>query len=75
MLSHLEAVEVIVCLNGLRSHIVDGATTNVPLNACLLGLNPVGYAKVNQFEPSTNAHKVLWLQVIVDHTFIVDYLK
>lgn len=72
--SYLEAIKDIIGFNGFWSHVIDGATANISLNACLLCLNSVGNAKVNEFEPGPYAHKVLWLQVIVDNALIVDHL-
>ena len=61
--------------DGLRCHVVDGATAYVPLYAGVVQLYPVSNTKVYQAQPHSNAYKVLSLEVIVDDVIIMDNLQ
>ena len=58
---YLEAVQVVISFNRLRGHVINGSTPYVSLDACLLRLNSVGDAKINQLKSGSYTHKVLWL--------------
>ena len=73
-MAYLKVVLILVCGDGLWCHVVDGATADVSLYARLLRLNAIGYPKVDELQPCSDADKVLWLQVVVDDPFAVDYL-
>ena len=71
---YLKVVLVLVCCYGLWCHVVDGATADVSLDARLLRLDAVGYPKVDELQPCSDADKVLRLQVVVDDPLVVDHL-
>ncbi len=72
---YLVIIIVFMHVNGLRGHVVDSAAANVPLNAGVVQLYLVGNAKVNQTQGRANAHKILWLEVVVDHIFVMNNLQ
>lgn len=62
-------------LNGLRCHVVDGATAIVPLYASVVHFNLARDPKIYQLQAQSNTDKVLWLEVIVNDILIMDHLK
>jgi len=58
-----DLVEIILSsgLDGLWSHVVESATTNVSFYTCVLSLYLGRYSKINQVKVASLADKVLWL--------------
>lgn len=72
--SYLEIIILLICLNGLWRHVVDGPTSDVSLYTGFLGLNPIGYSKINQAQLETNTDEILRLEIVVDHSLIMNHL-
>lgn len=73
-MAYLEVVLLLMRGNCLGCHIVDSARPDLLFNACVLSHDSVGYAEVDEFELQSAADKILWLEVIVNHTLLVNHL-
>lgn len=65
----------LVCIYGLRSHVAHGSTAQISLYTGVVLLNLVGNPKVDESQGHAHTYKVLGLQVIVDHSRIVNDLQ
>ena len=74
-MADLVVVILFICDNCFRSHVVGGTTPNLLLHACMLGHDPIGYAKVNELKLHPPADKVLGFEVIVYYTLFMNHLQ